>query len=196
MLKVGLAVTLASLIALYFFYTSSTGSIPPLQLSPLAEQLVKETTAHHKAGNLQKAIESGEMALAVIGLVNSPDHPDIGRWLNRLSFLHRSANQPDKAEVWQQRALRINEEAAKRKATPDATLELIISLHGLAEIRGMQGRLAEAEPLLKRMLSLREKHLPAGHPDIASGYRSLIGLYRMQGRNSEADQLLKHPSLK
>jgi hypothetical protein len=59
-----------------------------------------------------------------------------------------------------------------------------------------QGRFADAEPLFKRALALREQSLPPSHPDIA---RSLNGLalYLDQGRLVRAsDSSAKKESLR
>jgi hypothetical protein len=43
------------------------------------------------------------------------------------------------------------------------------------------GKTAEAIPLAKKSLELREKALPAGHPDIAKSLNNLAFLYQAQG---------------
>src|SRR5262249_30440432 len=47
----------------------------------------------------------------------------------------------------------------------------------LAFVYKAQGRLAEAEPLYRRALAVRETALQAGHPDIAQGLNNLAVLY-------------------
>ncbi len=54
-----------------------------------------------------------------------------------------------------------------------------------------QGRFTEAEPLLKRALSIREKALGPAHPDVIQSLNNLAGLYHDQGRTAEAEPLLK-----
>ena len=49
-----------------------------------------------------------------------------------------------------------------------------------------QGRHAEAEPLLQRALSIRERALGLKHPAVANTLSSLGGLYRDTGRLDEA----------
>jgi CHAT domain-containing protein/tetratricopeptide (TPR) repeat protein len=66
-----------------------------------------------------------------------------------------------------------------------------VSLNNLALLYKMQGRLAEAEPLFKRALKMREKALRAGDPDIAQSLNNLAALYRAQGRLAEAEPLYK-----
>ncbi len=68
---------------------------------------------------------------------------------------------------------------------------LATSLNGLAETYRAQGRTAEAEPLHKRALAIREKALGQGHPDIIQSLNNLAGLYLAQGRTAEAEPLLK-----
>jgi CHAT domain-containing protein/Flp pilus assembly protein TadD len=54
-----------------------------------------------------------------------------------------------------------------------------------------QGRYADAEPLFKRALAIREKALGPDHPDIATSLNNLAGLYRQQGRYADAEPLFK-----
>jgi len=68
---------------------------------------------------------------------------------------------------------------------------LATSLNGLAETYRAQGHYAEAEPLYKRSLAIREKTLRPDHPDIIQSLNNLAGLYHAQGRKAEAELLLK-----
>ena len=54
-----------------------------------------------------------------------------------------------------------------------------------------QGRYAEAEPLYKRALAIREKALGPDHPDVARSLNNLAELYENQGRYAEAEPLYK-----
>ena len=54
-----------------------------------------------------------------------------------------------------------------------------------------QGRYAEAEPLYKRSLAIREKTLGPDHPDVAQSLNNLALLYQAQGRLAEAEPLFK-----
>ncbi|WP_292761209.1 tetratricopeptide repeat protein, partial [Nostoc sp. NOS(2021)] len=54
-----------------------------------------------------------------------------------------------------------------------------------------QGRYSEAEPLYKKALELRQRLLGEEHPDVASSYNNLAGLYHSQGRYSDAEPLYK-----
>ena len=50
------------------------------------------------------------------------------------------------------------------------------------------GRYAEAEPLYKRALAIREKVLGPEHPDTADSLKSYAALLRATGSTAEADE--------
>ena len=52
-----------------------------------------------------------------------------------------------------------------------------------------QGKYAEAEPLYRRSLAIREKSLGPDHPDFARSLNNLAELYLNQGRYDEAGPL-------
>ena len=58
--------------------------------------------------------------------------------------------------------------------------------NGLYEV---QGRYAEAEPLYKRSLAIKEKALGPEHPNVAQGLENYAALLRAIGRTSEADKM-------
>src|SRR3984893_14599216 len=54
-----------------------------------------------------------------------------------------------------------------------------------------KGRYAEADPLYKRSLAIREKALGPDHPDVAASLNNLALLYDQQGRHVDAEPLYK-----
>ena len=50
---------------------------------------------------------------------------------------------------------------------------MTMSLNNLANCTRAQGRYAEAEPLYKRSLAIREKALGPDHPDVAQSLNNL-----------------------
>ena len=52
-----------------------------------------------------------------------------------------------------------------------------LALNNLAVLYDNQGRYAEAEPLYKRSLAIREKALGPDHPDVATALNNLAELY-------------------
>jgi CHAT domain-containing protein/Flp pilus assembly protein TadD len=71
--------------------------------------------------------------------------------------------------------------AADRRATIIFTL---------GQSLGNRGRYAEAEPLIRRSLDLRESALGRDHADVAESLHNLASLYFHQGRPGEAEPLL------
>ena len=65
------------------------------------------------------------------------------------------------------------------------------SLNNLALLYDAQGRYAEAEPLYKRALAIREKALGPDHPDVAPSLNNLAALYDPQGQYAQAEPLYK-----
>ena len=55
------------------------------------------------------------------------------------------------------------------------------SLSNLATLYSMQGKYAEAEPLQKRGLAIREKALGPNHPDVANSLHNLANSVRGSG---------------
>ena len=77
------------------------------------------------------------------------------------------------------RALAIYEKAAGPEHPAVATV-----LNNLGQVAKVQGRTAEAEPLIKRSLAIREKVLGPDHPDVARSLNNLAELY--DGRRTSA----------
>ncbi len=74
----------------------------------------------------------------------------------------------------------------------DITLEEAMQLLNQAAFYSKQrGQYAEAEPLYKRSLIIKEKTLEPDHPSIATSLNNLAVLYYVQGRYSEAEPLYK-----
>ena len=63
------------------------------------------------------------------------------------------------------------------------------TLNNLAGLYQAQGAYAQAEPLYKRALAIREKVLGPDHPDTATSLNNLAVLYRAQGAYAEAEPL-------
>ena len=63
------------------------------------------------------------------------------------------------------------------------------SLNNLAELYRIQGRYAEAEPLYRRSLAIRERTLGPEHSSVATSLNNLAEVYRGQGRWEDAAPL-------
>ncbi len=67
--------------------------------------------------------------------------------------------------------------------------ELAPDLNNLALLYHTQGRYAEAEPLYKRSLAIREKALGLDHPDVALSFENYAALLRQTARADEAERM-------
>ncbi len=77
-------------------------------------------------------------------------------------------------------------------STKDQTeIDLPNNIDKQANLYYKQGRNAEAEPLYKRSLAIREKILGQEHPDVALSLYNLSYLFHNQGRYAEAERLYK-----
>ena len=63
------------------------------------------------------------------------------------------------------------------------------SLNNLAALYQAQGKYAEAEPLYKRSLAIRERILGPEHPDVAQSLNNIALLYHTQGKYAEAEPI-------
>ncbi len=60
------------------------------------------------------------------------------------------------------------------------------SLNNLAELYRTQGQYAQAEPLHKRALAIREKALGPEHPQVAQSLENYAAVMRQTGRRAKA----------
>jgi CHAT domain-containing protein/tetratricopeptide (TPR) repeat protein len=84
-------------------------------------------------------------------------------------------------------------EAALREAESFGASDprLAKTLNDLAASYTRQERFAEAEPLYRRSLAIREKVLGPEHPDVGQSLNNLATLYRARGRFAEAEPLYR-----
>ncbi len=62
-------------------------------------------------------------------------------------------------------------------------------LNNLAVLYEDQGKYAEAEPVHKRVLAIREKALGPEHPQVATSLKNYAALLRKIGRGEEASKM-------
>ena len=106
-------------------------------------------------------------ALTISEKALGPDHPDVAVSLNNLAGLY----QPKRATRMLNRLQTVvdNSEKALGPNHPNVAF----SLNNLAALYASQGRYADAEPLLKRALAVRETVLGPSHPDVAASVNNL-----------------------
>jgi hypothetical protein len=86
-----------------------------------------------------------------------------------------------RAEAAQKRTSRLEEERYGRSAR-----RMLASSEALTGA----GKYAEAEPLCRRSLAIREKVLGPKHPHLATSLKNYAILLQKMGRNSEAEEML------
>ncbi len=72
-----------------------------------------------------------------------------------------------------------------------AQSEALMEAYNQVQALYAQGRFAEAEPLFKRALAIREEALGPEHPAVAINLNNLALLYWSQGKYAEAEPLYK-----
>ena len=75
------------------------------------------------------------------------------------------------------------------KAVGADQLDLASSLDGLAVVYDTEGKHAEADPLFKRSLAIKEKALGPNHPRLANFLQNYAAHLRATKHASEADQM-------
>jgi tetratricopeptide (TPR) repeat protein len=91
-----------------------------------------------------------------------------------------------------EQALQYEQEANKYKQEVKLVQHVLaVTLNNLAELYVKQGRYADAEPLHKRSLAIKEKALGPNDPAVATSLQNLAGLYYKQRRYADAESLYK-----
>jgi CHAT domain-containing protein/Tfp pilus assembly protein PilF len=104
-----------------------------------------------------------------------------GSW--KLEIIPLESGRPGDYEIkWM-----ISDEATGR----DRQIVEADSLHNLARLYRIQSKYAEAEPLFRRSLEMREKILGPNHPEVAQNLNNLAVLYMNQGKYAEAEPLCR-----
>jgi len=93
--------------------------------------------------------------------------------------------------VWRTLRRRLGSVAPWHKALGANHPDVALTLNNLAVLYRTQGCYADAAPLYKRGLTIRESALGTNHPEVATSLHNLADLYGSQGRYTEAEPLNK-----
>ena len=115
-------------------------------------------------------------ALAIVEKALGPDHPDVATSLNNLAGCttpKASTRRPSRST------------SARWRSRRRPSAQIIPMWPQPEQPRGAvpaQGQYAQAEPLYKRALAIKEKALGPDHPDVATSLNNLAELYQAQGQ--------------
>ena len=151
----------------------------------LASTLDRMGVTQMALDNYERSEKCLKCSLALKEKELGPNSRHVPTTLNSLGDLYYITGQPDKAEAMYRRALKLNER-------DQMNIEVCRGLNGLALIRNGEGSYVEAEELLKRAISIHERHLRRWHPYCATVYTNLGILYTNLGRFDEAEPRLEH----
>jgi hypothetical protein len=102
----------------------------------------------------------------------------------------RSLPAADYGELLERHGLR-DDAAEQRLLVAVRQTESAETILELAALYHSQGRYAEAEPLLRRVIDLRERALGPEHVDLAATLAQLAGLYAVRGDHGPAETLYR-----
>ena len=140
----------------------SYGEPPPSDPKALEaqwQQLTSQYTSLFQAGEIAKAIATGEQALKVAEQAFGLRDEHVAQVLNDVGYFYGQQHAWGPAEQAHQRALAIRDEVFHAEGPA-----VVQSLNNLAKLYETQERYAEAKPLFERSLKLLEHHVGTAHP--------------------------------
>jgi tetratricopeptide (TPR) repeat protein/predicted Ser/Thr protein kinase len=146
-----------------------------------ATTLSKLATIHAAAGDMPRAIELYEQALAILDRTFGPDHPLAVPSLSNLARALQVSRDFAAADRAYERALKVTEAALG----PDhPTTAALLDHRGQLELE--RGHPQDAEALVARALAIRERVFGPDHPTVAVSLQGLGNLRRTRGAYDEA----------
>ena len=133
-----------------------------------------------RLGRVEEADSLLQRSLEIQRRLYGPEHPEVGRSL-RLLGLERARREEYRES---ERFYRESYELLRRLVGEDH-LEVALSLHGLGRALVGQGRVADAEPHLRRALEIRQAGL-GDHPFTANTHHELAAALLAQGNPAAA----------
>ncbi len=124
-------------------------------------------------------------ALAMNENFLGPDHLDTGKIVNGLGTLYFEQRNYGKAETFVPARPGHQREVSRDRII----LPLPRLVNNLGQVFLLQHRYADAEPLFRRALEIREARLGKQHPDVATTLNDYASLLRKTNRKSQAQEM-------
>ncbi len=137
---------------------------------------------HERLGEYEQAELRYRNSLAVIEMIQGPNHPDIAMGLNNLASLYFSQQEFGKAEPLWQRVLNISEDILG-----DSHPHLVQPLVTLGIVNQAQQKFDQAEHFYIRAIRITEHSLNPQHPRLLPLYERYAMLLRQANREEEAE---------
>lgn len=141
----------------------------------------------HTTGRYVEAEAVLRRSLAIRERLLSPTDPGIAPSLANLGSLLADTGRVEEAEFLLRKAALI---ASRANTVESADVAAHLNNLGVM-IQIKEAKPAEAEPILRRALTMREKVLGPNHPDTASSVRSLAVLLSDLGKSADAEALFR-----
>ena len=155
--------------------------------SEAAHQLNNLAALYQRQQRYADAEPLFKRSLAIREKTLGPEHPDVGAVAEQSGDALREAGPPRRLRAVVQASAGDLRERRQVRSIPRSRRVL----NNLGQVAKVQGRYAEAEPLIKRSLAIREKVLGRDHPDVARSLNNLAELYERQGRYADAEPLFE-----
>ncbi|MFN0037631.1 MAG: tetratricopeptide repeat protein [Saprospiraceae bacterium] len=133
------------------------------------------------SGEVYKALDYSQKAVAIWEKVLSSEHPDLASSYNNLALTYGALGEHQKALEYNQKDLSICE-----KVLPPEHPDLAQSYNSLAGTYGDLGEHQKSLEFHQKALSIREKSLPPEHPDLAQSYNNLAATYGALGGHQKS----------
>ncbi len=137
--------------------------------------------ALYDAGELERALDAADEALALVRAAEGAGSPNVAAALGVTGVILHDLGRHDEALARHEEALLI-----ERKALPAGHPAIASSLNNIASVLHALGRHDEALARHEEALPIQRKALPAGHPDIASSLNNIATVLHALGRHDEA----------
>ncbi|BBI18315.1 tetratricopeptide repeat protein [Neochlamydia sp. S13] len=136
---------------------------------------------YHEQGNLDKAIDYSNKALAITIKLFGEYHPGMAREYNTLGLIYKEKGSLAQAEEYINKALAIN-----LNFFGENRLSVAVNYHELGGIYQSQGNLGKAKEYVKKALTIDLKLFGENHPTVANHYNNLGQISQKQGKLDKA----------